>query len=43
LAVMKPGPTTAKNSRIRAFQLLKNFMGTVQGHGPIQMQDDETE
>jgi hypothetical protein len=30
LAVMKPGPTTAKNSRRRNFQLLRNFMRT--GH-----------
>src|ERR1035441_1207946 len=27
-AVMKPGPTTAKKSRIRNFQLLRNFMRT---------------
>jgi hypothetical protein len=26
--VMKPGPTTAKKSRIRNFQLLRNFMRT---------------
>src|SRR5947207_14663777 len=26
-AVMKPGPTTAKNSRKRVFQRLSNFMG----------------
>jgi hypothetical protein len=29
---MKPGPTTAKNSRIRVFQRLRNFMGTNHRH-----------
>src|SRR6266480_5639249 len=32
-AVMNPGPTTAKNSRIRVFQRLRNLMGTVHKHG----------
>src|SRR5437879_13006004 len=32
-AVMNPGPTTAKNSRIRVFQRLRNLMGAVQKHG----------
>src|SRR5579864_4791106 len=31
-AVMNPGPTTAKNSRIRVFQLLKNLMRTFRRH-----------
>src|ERR1700722_2996479 len=31
-AVMNPGPTTAKNSRIRIFQLFRNFMRTFHGH-----------
>src|SRR5438874_1999433 len=28
-AVMNPGPTTAKNSRIRVFQRLRNLIGAV--------------
>src|SRR5579862_2853130 len=32
LAVINPGPTTAKNSRIRVFQLLRNLMGTFRRH-----------
>src|SRR5664279_6530748 len=35
LAVIKPGPTTAKNSRIRTFQLFRNFMRA--GHGAIKL------
>src|ERR1700719_1854382 len=31
-AVMNPGPTTAKKSRIRIFQRLKKFMCTFHGH-----------
>src|SRR5579859_4457123 len=32
LAVMNPGPTTAKNSRIRVFQRLRNLMSTFRRH-----------
>lgn len=38
-AVMKPGPTTARNSRIRVFQRLKNLMGTFHRHGSNQRPD----
>src|SRR5882762_11995265 len=31
-AVMNPGPTTARNNRIRVFQLLKNFMRAFHRH-----------
>src|SRR5271154_3175108 len=37
LAVMKPGPTTAKNSTNRAFQLFRNFMGTVRRHRALRL------
>src|SRR5262245_61350227 len=36
-AVMKPGPTTAKNSRIRFFQRLRNLIRAV--HGRLEMND----
>jgi hypothetical protein len=32
---MKPGPTTAKNSRSRNFQVLRNFMRTGHRHDQI--------
>src|SRR5579864_5792626 len=32
LAVMKPGPTTAKNSRMRVFQRLRNLMRAFRRH-----------
>src|SRR5215469_7510666 len=31
-AVMNPGPTTARNSRIRVFQSLRNLMRTFRSH-----------
>src|SRR5580698_7545619 len=37
LAVIKPGPTTAKNSMNRAFQLFRNFMGTVRRHRALRL------
>src|SRR5208282_2585498 len=39
-AVMKPGPTTAKNSRSRNFQDLRNFMRT--GHRMVQIDENRT-
>jgi hypothetical protein len=37
--VIKPGPTTAKNSRIRVCQRLRNFMGTNHRHGSSKRPD----
>src|SRR5271154_5356425 len=37
-AVMKPGPTTAKNTRSRTFQLLRNLMRT--GHKRNQISEN---
>src|ERR1700722_13286255 len=31
-AVMNPGPTTARKSRIRVFERLKNVMGNLRAH-----------
>src|SRR5215475_13972465 len=38
-AVINPGPTTARNSRIRVFQRLRNLMVTFHKHGSNQRPD----